>query len=66
MQDFLCYIVGESIQEKIRELKPKHPVFAAILEGIHQMDLKETVRTVIGIEGLKWLLKVRAARLALN
>jgi hypothetical protein len=41
-------------------------MFAAILEGIHQMDLKETVKTVIGIEGLKWLMKARAAKLALN
>jgi hypothetical protein len=59
-------ITDDEIQEKIKELLPKHPMFAAILEGIHQMDLKETVKTVIGIEGLKWLMKARAAKLALN
>lgn len=59
-------VTDDGIQEKIKELLPKHPMFAAILEGIHQMDLKETVKTVIGIEGLKWLMKARAAKLALN
>ena len=39
----------------------------AILEGIHQMDLKETVKTVIGIEGLKLLMKApRSKEPALN
>ena len=37
-------------------------MFAAILEGIHQMDLKETVKTVIGIEGLKWLMKAASGK----
>ena len=32
-------VTDDEIQEKIKELLPKHPMFAAILEGIHQMKL---------------------------
>ena len=57
-------ITDEMIEEKIKELKPKHPQLATILEGIHRMSLEDTVtRVLILSEGLEWILKVRASRL---
>ena len=35
------------VEEKIKQLKPIHPELAAVAERIHQMDLKETVNTII-------------------
>ena len=31
-------------KKKIKELKPKHPHLATILENIHEMSLEDTVR----------------------
>jgi hypothetical protein len=42
-------VTDKMIEDKIGELKPKHPVFAMVLEGIHN-KLKETVNAVIAIE----------------
>ena len=56
-------ITDEMIEEKIKELKPKHPQLATILEGIHRMSLEDTVLVLILSEGLEWILKVRASRL---
>jgi hypothetical protein len=57
-------LTDEMVQEKINELKPKHPVLAAIIERRHQMDLKETFAALIVVDALKRLLKIHAARLA--
>jgi hypothetical protein len=48
----------------VKELKPKHPILAAVIERGHQMDLKETFAALIVIDALKRLLKIHAARLA--
>ena len=56
-------ITDEMVEERIKELKPHHPVFAAILEKVHEMNLKEAVNAFVVIEGLRWLLKIHAARL---
>ena len=40
-------ITNEMVEEKIKQLKPIHPELAAVAERIHQMDLKETVNTII-------------------
>jgi superfamily II DNA/RNA helicase len=57
-------VTHEMIEEKIRELKPKHSDFAAVLEVIHQMDLKQTVNAFIVVESLRQVLKIHASRLA--
>ena len=57
-------VTHEMIEEKIRELKPKHSDFAAVLEVIHQMDLKQTVKAFIVVESLRQVLKIHASRLA--
>jgi hypothetical protein len=54
------------VDERIKELKPHHPVFAALLEKVHEMNLKEVVNALVVIEGIKWLLKIHAARLAMS
>jgi hypothetical protein len=48
----------------VTELKPKHPILAAVIERGHQMDMKETFAALIVIDALKRLLKIHAARLA--
>jgi hypothetical protein len=53
-------ISNEMVEEKIRQLKPIHPELAAVAERIHEMDLKETVRTIIAADALEALLKVHA------
>jgi hypothetical protein len=50
----------QRVQEKINELRTKYPLFAAILERIHNMDLKETTIAMFGIDGMKSVLKIRA------
>ncbi len=55
-------ITNEMVDEKIKQLKPIHPELAAVAERIHQMDLKETVNTIIVTEALEALLKVHAMR----
>ena len=57
-------ITDEMVEERIKELKPHHPVFAAILEEVHEMNLKEVVNALVVIEGLRMLLRIHAARLA--
>ena len=34
----------EQIQAKITEFKTNHPKFAAVVEGVSNLDLKETVK----------------------
>ena len=59
-------ITDEMVEERIKELKPHHPVFAAILEKVHEMNLKEVVNALVVIEGLRWLLKIHAPGLRLH
>jgi len=57
-------LTDEMAQQIVKELKPKHPVFAAIIERGHQMDMRETVGALIVVEALKRFLRIHAARLA--
>ena len=56
-------LTEEQIQAKITELKTKHPKFAAIVEGISNLDLKETVKAYLGAEVLQKLFKYHAKNL---
>jgi hypothetical protein len=53
-------------QHVVNELRPKHPILAAIIERGHEMemDAKEAVAALIVVDALKRFLKVHAARLA--
>ena len=55
-------ITNEMVEEKIKQLKPIHPRLAAVAERIHEMDLKETVNTILVADALEDLLKVHAMR----
>jgi diphthamide biosynthesis methyltransferase len=57
-------LTDEMAQQIVKELKPRHPVFAAIIERGHQMDLKETLGALIVVDALKRFLRIHAARLA--
>jgi len=57
-------LTDEMAQQIVKELKPKHPVFAAIIERGHKMDMRETVGALIVVEALKRFLRIHAARLA--
>ena len=57
-------LTDETAQQIVKELKPKHPVLAAVIERGHRMDLKETVAALIVADALKRFLKIHAARLA--
>ena len=57
-------LTEETAQQIVKELKPKHPVLAAVIERGHRMDLKETVAALIVADALKRFLKIHAARLA--
>jgi hypothetical protein len=53
----------EEIQTKITEFKTKHPKYAAIVEEIPNLDLKETVKGYLGAEVLQKLFKYHAKNL---
>ena len=57
-------LTDEMAQQVVKELRPKHPVLAAIIERGHQMDLKETIAALIVVDALKRFLRVHAPRLA--
>jgi len=57
-------LTDEMAQQVVKELRPKHPVLAAIIERGHQMDMKETIGALIVVDALKRFLRVHAARLA--
>jgi diphthamide biosynthesis methyltransferase len=57
-------LTDEATQQIVNELKPKHPVFAEIIQRGHQMDMRETLSALIVVEALKRFLRIRAARLA--
>ena len=53
----------EQIQAKVTDFKTKHPKFAAVVEGISKLDLKETVKAYLGAEVLQKLFKFHAKNL---
>jgi len=56
-------MTDEQIQTKVTEFKTKHPKFAAVVEGISNLDLKETVKGYLGAEVLQKLFKYHAKNL---
>src|ERR1044072_972200 len=40
-------LTDEMAEHIVRELRPKHPILAAVIERGHQMDLKETFAALI-------------------
>ncbi len=46
----------DQIQAKVTEFKTNHPKFTAVVEGISNLDLKETVKGYLGAEVLQKLL----------
>ena len=56
-------LTEEQIQAKVTEFKTKHPKFAAVVEGISNLDLKETVKAYLGAEVLQKLFKYHAKNL---
>ena len=56
-------LTEEEIKTKITEFKTKHPKFAAIVEEIPNLDLKETVKAYLGAEVLQKLFKYHAKNL---
>ena len=56
-------LTEEEIKTKITEFKTKHPKFAAVVEGISNLDLKETVKAYLGAEVLQKLFKFHAKNL---
>ena len=57
-------LTDEMAQQVVKELRPKHPILAAIIERGHQMDMKETIAALIVVDALKRFLRIHAARLA--
>jgi hypothetical protein len=57
-------LTDEMSQEIVQQLRPKHPILAAVIERGHKMDLKETFAAMIVTDALKRILKIHAARLA--
>ena len=56
-------MTDEQIQTKVTDFKTKHPKFAAVVEGISNLDLKETVKAYLGAEVLQKLFKYHAKNL---
>jgi predicted DNA-binding protein (UPF0278 family) len=56
-------MTDEQIQAKVADFKTKHPKFAAVVEGISNLDLKETVKGYLGAEVLQKLFKFHAKNL---
>ena len=56
-------LTEEEIKTKITEFKTKHPKFAAIVEDISNLDLKETVKGYLGAEVLQKFFKYHTKNL---
>jgi hypothetical protein len=52
--------LDQMVEEKINELRKKYASLAGVLERIHNMDLRETVIGLFGIDAMESLLKLRA------
>ena len=57
-------LTDEEIKAKITEFKTNYPKFAAIVEGISNLDLKEIVKDYFAAGTLQKLLKHHAKTLA--
>jgi len=57
------YMTEEEINAKAAEIKENHPKFANVVEGISNLDLKETIKGYTAAEVLQRLLKVHARNL---
>ena len=53
----------EEIQAKVTDFKTKHPKFAAVVEGISNLDLKETVKAYLAAGAVQKMLKYHAKNL---
>jgi hypothetical protein len=53
-------VIDQMVEEKINELRSKYASLAGVLERIHNMDLRETVIGLFGIDAMESLLKLRA------
>jgi hypothetical protein len=53
-------VTDQMVEEKINELRAKYASLAGVLERIHNMDLRETVIGLFGIDAMESLLKLRA------
>ena len=56
-------ITEEQIKAKITEFKTKHPKFAAIVEEIPNLDLKETVKGYLAAGAIQKIFKFHAKNL---
>ena len=56
-------LTEEEIKTKITEFKTKHPKFAAIVEEIPNLDLKETVKGYLAAGAIQKILKFHAKNL---
>lgn len=50
----------QKVQQKINDLRTNYPLAAAILERVHNMDLKEATTVMFIVDGLELLLRIRA------
>ncbi len=57
------YMTEEEIKAKATEIKANHPKFANVVEGISNLDLKETIKGYTAAEVLQRLLRVHARNL---
>lgn len=55
----------EKVDEQVDDMRKKYPLYTAILERIPDMDLKEVVSIMFLVDGVRWVLKAHAMKLAL-
>ena len=56
-------LTKEEIQAKVADFKTKHPKYAAIVEEIPNLDLKETVKGYLAAGAIQKILKYHAKNL---
>lgn len=56
-------VTDEIIQSKINEIKSSYPLLAAILDRIHNMNLKETFTGLLVLDALEHILKARQVQI---
>lgn len=54
----------QKVKEQTGELRAKYPIFAAVLERIPEMDLKEVVSVLVLVDPVRSVLRTHATRLA--
>ena len=54
-------VTDQMVEEKINELRTKYTSLAGVLERIHNMDLRETVIGLFGIDAMESLLKLQGS-----